>query len=93
MSNPRLTSRPVSPRQSRFLRNLALERGESFAYPATFEEADREIKRLLGRKRQPRDERRREVRAVQDAMSTGRGDAASIRDSEISGWGSSAAWS
>jgi hypothetical protein len=70
------TSNPPTPRQLSYLRDLALGRGQSFAYPETFEEADREIKRLLGEKRTNAAERRREVRAVRDDMATRRGNAA-----------------
>ena len=38
-------------------------------------------------------DRRCEVRAVQDAMATGRGDAARVREElEVSGYGASATW-
>lgn len=84
-------SNPPTPKQLSFLRDLALGRGQSFAYPETFEEADREIKRLLGQKRTSAAERRREVRAVRDDMAR-RGDAASVRLDELGGYGSSAHW-
>lgn len=86
------SSKPPTPRQLSYLRDLALGRGQSFAYPETFEEADREIKRLLGQKRTSAAERRREVRAVRDDMATRRGDAASVRLEELGGYGSSAHW-
>jgi hypothetical protein len=86
------TSNPPTPRQLSYLRDLALGRGQSFAYPETFEEADREIKRLLGEKRTGAAERRREVRAVRDDMATRRGNAASVRSEELGGYGSNCRW-
>lgn len=86
------SANPPTPRQLSYLRDLALGRGQSFAYPATFEEADREIKRLLGERRTGAAERRREVRAVRDGMARGHGDAASVRSEEVGGYGSSAHW-
>ncbi len=44
---PRHTSNRPTPRQMRALRNLAQRTGTSFATPASVNDADREIKRLL----------------------------------------------
>jgi len=90
-SQPHAAS-PPTPKQLNYLRDLALGRGQSFAYPATFDEASREIKRLLGAKRTSPADRRRETRAVRDDMATRRGDAASVRLDELGGYGSSAHW-
>ena len=76
----------------RYLRDLAVQRGESFAYPSTFAEADREIKRLRGKKRTSSADRRREVNTVRREMSERRGDAASVRADEVVGYGSNATW-
>lgn len=93
MTNPQPhPSNQPTPRQISYLRDLALGRGQTFAYPETFEEADREIKRLLKVARTGRSDRRREARAVSADMAA-RGDAASVRDHELRGYGSSAAWS
>ena len=90
------TSRPVgpppTPRQQRFLRQLALERGVSFVPPRTCFEASRTIDQLLGRSPESRDDRRRETRAVQDDLARGAGDAARVREHEIIGYGSTATW-
>lgn len=86
------TSSPPTPRQLSYLRDLALGRGQSFAYPETFAEADREIKRLLGAKKTSASERRRETRAVRDDMAERRGDGAGVRPEELGGYGSSAHW-
>ncbi|HEX3173900.1 MAG TPA: hypothetical protein VHQ43_06755 [Solirubrobacterales bacterium] len=84
-------SNPPTPRQIDYLRDLALGRGQTFAFPETFEEADREIKRLLKVKQTSRSDRRREARALSAAMAT-RGDVASVRSHELGGCGSSAHW-
>jgi hypothetical protein len=82
---------PATPRQLRYLRNLAMQRGESFAYPQSFAQADSEIERLLGRRRGSYVERRIEQQLVSRDMA-GRGGAAAVRDDEIVGYGSSARW-
>ena len=66
--------------------------GGSFAYPQSFDQADREIKRLRRAKRTPTADRRREARELSREMAERRGDAASIRKDELAGWGSSATW-
>ena len=83
---------PPTPRQQRYLRQLALERGVSFVPPTTRFEASRLIDQLKRRPPEPRSDRRREIRGVQDDLARGRGDAARVRESEISGYGSSATW-
>ena len=84
-------TKPPSARQMRYLRDLAAQRGESFAYPRTAAEASAEIERLKGRRRSSATERRVERLEVSRAMAC-RGDAAAVRDSEIVGYGSSARW-
>ena len=83
---------PPTPRQQRYLRQLALERGVSFEPPRTCSEASRLIDELKRRPAEPRSDRRREIRAVQDDLASGRGDGAHVRESEITGYGSSASW-
>jgi len=82
---------PPSARQLRYLRNLAMQRGESFAYPHSAAEASAQIERLRGRKRGSYIERRIEREQVSDDMAR-RGGAAAVRASEIVGYGSSARW-
>ena len=82
----------ASPKQLRLLRRLAEERGVSFAYPETWEQADLEIKRMKKSSRTSGSERHRERKAVRDAVSH-RGDAAAVRPEEVSGYGSTARWS
>jgi hypothetical protein len=86
------TASPPTAKQLDYLRDLALGRGQSFAYPATSQEASREIKRLLRAKRTSPADRRRETRAVRDDMATRRGDAARVRPEELGGYGSNACW-
>jgi hypothetical protein len=88
-----MTSRdaPPTPKQLRYLRNLAEQRGESFAYPRTSAAASAEIDRLRRGRPQPVSDRRRERLEVSRAMAR-RGDASSVRESEIVGYGSSAHW-
>lgn len=92
MTNPQQhPSRPPTPRQISYLRDLALGRGQTFAYPRTFEEADLEIKRLRKTKRTSRPDRRRESQAISADMAD-RGDAARVRNHELGGYGSGAYW-
>ena len=85
------SQRQPSTKQLRFLRNLALQRGESFTYPATAAQASAEIERLKGRKRGSYTERCIEREQVSRDMAA-RGGAAAVRDPEIVDYGSSARW-
>jgi hypothetical protein len=90
MTDPRHPSKPT-PKQHRLLRELALERGESFATPKTRTEASAEIRRLSARKRTPYADVRRERAEISRAFAE-RGDATAIRPAEVTGYGSSARW-
>ena len=79
--------------QLTYHKDLAAQRGQSFAYPATAAEASREIDRLRGVKRTPRADVARERRQIADDMATCRGDGARVRDGEITGYGSNCQWS
>jgi hypothetical protein len=85
------SEKPPSPKQLRYLRNLAEQRGESFSYPHTAAEASAEIERLKGRRRGSYVERRIEREQVSNDMAA-RGGAAAVREEEIVGYGSSARW-
>jgi len=85
------TQRPPSDKQLRYLRSLAAQRGESFSYPHSAAEASTEIERLKSRRRGSYVERRIEREQVSRDMAS-RGDGASVRESEIVGYGSSARW-
>ena len=70
-----------------------MQRDVSFTVPRTQAEASRLIDELRRRAPESAADRRREIRAVQDAMATGRGDAARVREElEVTGYGSSATW-
>src|SRR3954466_3461018 len=90
---PNRTRPAPTARQQRYLRQLALQRGVSFTPPRTRAEASRLIGQL---QRGPADtaaDRRREIRAVQDDMARGLGDAARVIEGvETTGYGSSATW-
>lgn len=90
MSDPHHSKAP-SPEQLSYLRSLAMQRGETFAYPQTGAEAGAEIDRLLGRRRGSQIERRIEREQVSRDMAS-RGDGASVRRFEVAGYGSSAEW-
>ncbi len=92
MTNSQPQPRKPTSRQLHYLKDLALRTGGSFAYPQSFEEADREIKRLCKAKRTPTADRRREARELSREMTERRGDAAAVRADELAGWGSSATW-
>lgn len=85
------TGKAPTERQLHYLRSLAAQRGESFAYPHTVAEASAEIERLKARRRGSYVERRVEGEQVSRDMAS-RGGAASVHDSEIVGYGSSARW-
>lgn len=91
MTNSQPHLKPT-PRQLRYLKDLAIRTGGSFTYPQTFAEADAQIKRLRKRRRTSAADRRREARQVSRDLAEGHGDAASIQPSEVSGYGSSATW-
>jgi hypothetical protein len=88
--SPAHGSRP-SAKELRYLRNLALQRGESFTYPSTAAQASAEIDRLKRRKRGSYVERQIERKQVRRDLAWF-GDAAAVRGSEIVGYGSSARW-
>lgn len=73
------------------LRALADQRGESFTWPETKEQAAAEIERLGGRPSSSWSVRAVERRAVSRAMAR-RGGATSVREDEVIGYGSSAHW-
>jgi GAF domain-containing protein len=84
---------PPTPRQQRYLRQLAIQRGISFTPPRTRSEASRLIDQLRRRRPDSVADRRREIRAVQDDMARHRGDSAQVIEGlETTGYGSSATW-
>lgn len=91
MTDPRHTK--PSPARMRLLKTLAAERGETFAMPTTNAQAAAEIRRLLARPHTAAADLARERRAVAEDMATARGDAAAPQPHELTGHGSTAAWS
>ncbi len=84
---------PPTPKQQRYLRQLAMQRGVTFVVPRTRAQASRAIDALRRRAPDPVADRRREIRAVQDDMARGRGDSAKVVEGvETTGYGSSATW-
>jgi hypothetical protein len=84
---------PPTARQQRYLRQLALQRGVTFAVPKTRAQASRAIDTLKRRRPEPVNDRRREILAVQDDMARSRGDNARVLEGiETTGYGSSATW-
>jgi hypothetical protein len=85
---------PPTAKQQRYLRQLAMQRSVSFVVPRTRAQASRLIDELKRRAPEPRADRLREIRAVQDDLARGRGDAAQVReDIEVTGYGSNCQWS
>jgi len=82
-----------SPGRMRLLKTLAAERGETFVMPTTNAQAAAEIRRLRTRPRTSRADVMRERRAVSRDMATRRGGAAAPQSHELTGYGSTAAWS
>lgn len=87
-----------TPRQMRYLRDLANRLGQTFTYPATRRHAAAEIDRLkqLARGRErllDRDTARRERLATSRDLAENFGGASAVRPDEVSGFGSSATWS
>lgn len=93
MTNSQPHSYKPSHKQLRYLRVLAEGCGETFVAPETKADASREIERLKGRRRLTSLERRRQDLQLAAEDHTPRGDAASVRPDELSGYGSTAAWS
>ena len=83
---------PPTARQQRYLRQLALQRGVTFAIPKTRSDASRLIDALKRRSPEPIADRRREIRAIQDDMARPGDDAQVIEELETTGYGSTATW-
>jgi hypothetical protein len=92
--HPQPAGPPPTPRQQRYLRQLAMQRGISFVPPRTCFEASRLIDQLKRRAPDSAADRRREIRAVQDDMARRRGDDARVIEGlETTGYGSNCRWS
>jgi hypothetical protein len=80
-----------TPRQLRYLRQLAELTGTTFTPPATRRQASEEIDRLKQRARSPRLERRQDRDTVSRELAEPQ-PASSVRDDEIVGYGSECRW-
>lgn len=85
---------PPTRKQLAYLRQLATQRGQTFATPTTRRDASAQIDRL---KRQPlstahRVTDRLERRQVSRELAERPSDATRVRDDETTGYGSSATW-
>lgn len=91
MSNtPHRGSDSPTAKQLRLLRELALERGQSFTPPTSKAEASAEIRRLYRQPRQSVRERRLE-RVLLDRIAPP-ANASSVTERELIGYGSTARW-
>lgn len=88
-----MASKPPTAKQFAYLRALAERTGRTFVTPRTSREASIEIRKLKSARPDSRTERRIERKDVADAIASGPLDGARVRLHEVSGWGSSAAWS
>jgi len=91
MTNSHTHTKPPSQKQLRYLRDLAVSRGETFVTPHSAAEASAEIERLRGRRPSSRADRAAErfaVRQIDDRWAP----ATDVRPTEIEGYGSTARW-
>jgi hypothetical protein len=90
-ANGRRGTKPTA-RQLAYLRSLAIQRGMTFATPATVDEASAEIRRLKRHHRSSRADIRDDRESVARDMAMRRGDNAKVREFEVTGYGSGATW-
>jgi hypothetical protein len=91
MTNSHPHPNPPTTKQLRYLRDLAVSRGETFATPRSSAEASTEIERLRSRRRSSGADRAAErfgAREIADRWAP----ATDIRPEEIEGYGSTARW-
>ena len=81
-----------TPRQLRYLRELAMRVGETFATPRTKREASQAIRRLESRGRGDRHQAARDRREIHDALRGSDRDASRVRAHETTGYGATARW-
>jgi hypothetical protein len=83
--------RPTTP-QLGYLGDLAIATGQTFFRPRTYAQASERIEELRELKRISAAERRQGAREWDEDFAGAFRDAASIRDDELSGHGSTASW-
>ncbi len=88
-----MSSKPPTSKQLAYLRALAERTGQTFAMPRTSREASAEIHRLKATPTESRLERKIERGDIADAITTGAQDSVRVNRDEVTGYGSSAAWS
>jgi hypothetical protein len=89
--SPARSDRPTH-RQLRYLKTLAERTGQTFVYPRTIADARTEIDRLKATRPESQLERTIERKHIADQIADGPNDAARVRRSEITGYGSTATW-
>ena len=88
-----MSSKPPTPKQLAYLRELAERTGQTFATPRTRRDASDEIRRLKATPAESRLERRIEHDEIADAIGTGAEDSVRVTGNEVTGYGSNARWS
>jgi hypothetical protein len=91
MTNSQQHKKPTTA-QMAYLRKLGDSTGRSFAWPKTAAEASEQINDLKKFKRDSSSDRRREKREARGEVARARGGSASVRDDELTGYGSTASW-
>jgi len=91
-SSTQIRSNKPTPKQLRYLRQLAERTATTFAIPTDIEDASAEITRLLKLTQSSRADRTREKRAVQRDLAERPDDATQVRSTDVVGYGSSARW-
>ena len=91
-SSTGIRSNKPTPKQLRYLRQLAERTATTFAMPTDIEQASAEITRLLKLTPSSRADRTREKRAVQRDLAERPDDATAIRSTDVVGYGSSTRW-
>lgn len=90
--HPHTAPAKPTPRQQRYLRQLAEQTGTSFTPPTTKTQASREIQRLQALARDSRSDRVRDQQAVQADLHAGAGDSVRHQPDDTRGHGASARW-
>jgi hypothetical protein len=91
MTNSQTHTNPPTDKQLRYLRDLAVSRGQTFAVPRSSAEASAEIDRLRGRRRSSYADWAAERFAAREIA--GRwAPATDVRPEEVDGYGSTARW-
>ena len=91
-SSTQIRSNKPTPKQLRYLRQLAERTATTFAMPTDIEEASAEITRLLKLTQSSRADRTREKRAVQRDLAERPDDATQVRSTDVVGYGSNCRW-